>query len=221
MVVGAVGPYHHVFSQPDEERDDQWWMGVKYERRRLDDEGLKDPLAVLTKMSRTVEADVEYIAEHALEGVVYMPRDASTTSGAENLIVSLTGSGETALVVGRSSEDEPRGLDFEGRARRIGYRPIYTDEKDMPSLEQLLEEKSGCLRCLRARCTACQLREGHSCRGHRRSHLNGRIGVACRRGGRLGAPSKPVHGALPRARRHRASRDSACGSLRPSAGQTP
>ena len=23
---------------------------------------------------------------------------------------------------------------------RIGYRPIYTDEKDMPSLEQLLEE---------------------------------------------------------------------------------
>ena len=70
VVVGAVGPYHHVFSQPDEERDDQWWMGVKYERRRLDDEGLKDPLAVLTKMSRRSKADVEYIAEHALEGVV-------------------------------------------------------------------------------------------------------------------------------------------------------
>jgi hypothetical protein len=63
------------------------------------------------------------------------PVDSSTR---ENVIVSLTG-GRAALVVPRAADpDEERypGLQQEAAVGDL----IYTDEKDMPSLEQLLRE---------------------------------------------------------------------------------
>jgi hypothetical protein len=59
----------------------------------------------------------------------------------ENVIVSFT-KGGSALVVERPSEGEkPADLQIQTDPR-LGQRPIYTDEKDMPSLEQLIRENS-------------------------------------------------------------------------------
>jgi hypothetical protein len=73
VVIGAVGPIHKggFFIEPDEERDNTWWMGIRYDRRRLAEaEGLKEPGLALKRMAQRSMADVEHLAEHALEGVV-------------------------------------------------------------------------------------------------------------------------------------------------------
>jgi hypothetical protein len=64
-----------------------------------------------------------------------------TPERTDNLVVGLT-DGKNALVVGRppDGEDEDVPTFSLQPDPLIGQRPIYTDEKDMPSLEQLLRE---------------------------------------------------------------------------------
>jgi hypothetical protein len=71
-IAGAVGPPHRgtLFLEPDEERDDQWWMGVKYERRRVQPDGLPDTSAALKKLVQRSKSDVEHIAARLMELIV-------------------------------------------------------------------------------------------------------------------------------------------------------
>jgi hypothetical protein len=72
VIIGAIGPPHRgtFFVDADEERDDEWWMGMKYERRRVELEGLKDPVAVASKMARRSVSDLQEIAAAVLPSVV-------------------------------------------------------------------------------------------------------------------------------------------------------
>lgn len=72
VVVGAVGPLHKglFFAQPDEARDNQWWLGVRYDRRRIEPEGHKDVLGRITKMAKVSVADTEQVARRVFTEVL-------------------------------------------------------------------------------------------------------------------------------------------------------
>jgi hypothetical protein len=72
LILGALGPPHRgiFFAEADPERDDQWWLGMKYERRRVAAAGLHDAHATLVKMSRRSLSDLHDMADSALERVI-------------------------------------------------------------------------------------------------------------------------------------------------------
>jgi hypothetical protein len=72
VVVGTVGPMHKgtFFNIADEERDSAWWLGIRYERKRVDPEGHRDVVGRITKMAKMSVSDTEQIARRVFNEVL-------------------------------------------------------------------------------------------------------------------------------------------------------
>jgi hypothetical protein len=72
VIVGAVGPPHRgsFFAVADPERDDQWWIGLRVERREVVEQGISNPRRALSAMLGRASDDFEHVARTVLTEVV-------------------------------------------------------------------------------------------------------------------------------------------------------
>jgi hypothetical protein len=71
-ITGVIGPPHkgQFFLWPNDERDNQWWLGIRLAYVRVSEEGFGEPLATMDELLRTALGDFSTIARSTFPSVV-------------------------------------------------------------------------------------------------------------------------------------------------------
>jgi hypothetical protein len=72
LIMGVIGPPHRnqFFTFPDPQRDEHWWMGLRFNYGVVDEDGIADPLAGLATELEQVFSDLNRLARSALPSLV-------------------------------------------------------------------------------------------------------------------------------------------------------